>query len=92
MKSLQVLEEQNNQGRKNWIKFVEKAGRTVRNVVARNYPWRFEKCNSEECFQCTTCNSPKISQSLVISADQKELLLNTRVRPQSQLSQGERNI
>ena len=38
MKSLQVLEEQNNQGRKNRIKFVEKAGRTVRNVVARNYP------------------------------------------------------
>ena len=61
MKSVPVLEEQNNQGRKNRIKFVEKAGRTVRNVVARNYPWSFEKCNSEECFQCTTCSSPKIS-------------------------------
>ena len=61
MKSLQTIEEQNNQGRKNRVRFVEKAGRTVRDIAGKNYPWSTFKCNLEECFQCTTSASPKIS-------------------------------
>ena len=58
---LQQQEEQNTQGRTNRVKFIEKTGVSVRNMLAKNYPWSVEKCGHEECFQCNTCGDPKFS-------------------------------
>ena len=60
-KQLQHQEELNIQGRENRIKIVEMPGRTLRNVLARNYPWDVSTCNSPQCFQCSTESNPRLS-------------------------------
>ena len=60
-KQLQCQEEMNVQGRSNRIKIVEVPGKTVRNVLVRNYPWQVSSCQSQDCFQCTTEDNPKVS-------------------------------
>ena len=60
-KEIQCQEELNLQGRSNRIKVVEVPGRTVRNVLVRNYPWSVSKCHSADCFQCSTESNPKVS-------------------------------
>ena len=45
--NIRDIEAANCQGRKTRIKIVELTGRTVRNTIAKNYPWRFEGCGSE---------------------------------------------
>ena len=60
-KLLQKKEKENNQGRIHRIRIVEKSGVTVRNVLARNYPWEVSYCQQDDCFQCSTCPTPKYS-------------------------------
>ena len=60
-KEIQNIEAANRQGRTTRIKVVELAGQTVRNTIARNYPWSFEGYDSEECFHCKTNQKPTIS-------------------------------
>ena len=60
-KDIRDIEAANRQGRKTRIKIVELTGRTVRNTIAKNYPWRFEGCGSDQCFHCTTNENPTIS-------------------------------
>ena len=60
-KDIKDIEAANRQGRKTRIKIVELTGKTVRNSIAKNYPWRFEGCGSDECFHCTTNEDPTIS-------------------------------
>ena len=40
---------------------MEKTGVSVRNFLAKNYPWSVSKCGQEECFQCSTCPDPRFS-------------------------------
>ena len=54
-------EEMNVQGRSNRIKIVEVPGKTVRNVLVRNYPWQVSSCHSKDCFQCSTEDNPQVS-------------------------------
>ena len=61
-KTLKQHEERNNQGRSTRIRIVETAGRSVKQVLAPNYPWPTLKCNDLECFPCSSSNRPpKIS-------------------------------
>ena len=60
-KQLQCQEEMNVQGRSNRIKIVEVPGKTVRNVLVRNYPWQVSSCHSQDCFQCSTEDNPEVS-------------------------------
>ena len=60
-KQLQRQEEENNQGRLHRIKIVEKTGVTIRNLLAKNYPWGVENCGQTDCFQCSTCPDPRFS-------------------------------
>ena len=60
-KILQKQESENNQGRTHRIRIVEKSGVSVRDFLAKNYPWGVRKCDQEDCFQCSTCPDPKFS-------------------------------
>ena len=61
-KTLEQHEERNNQGRSTRIRIVETAGRSVKQVLAPNYPWPTVKCNDLECFPCSSSTRPpKIS-------------------------------
>ena len=60
-KEIRRKEEENRQGRKTRIRIVEISGQTVRNTLARNYPWKAQPCNSDECFLCTTTPDSKLS-------------------------------
>ena len=53
-KEIRRKEEENNQGRRTRIKVVELTGHTVRNTLAKNYPWKAQTCSLDECFLCTT--------------------------------------
>ena len=57
-KLLQYHEAQNIQGRTSRIRIVEKAGRSIKNVLAPNYPWSIEPCKDPECFPCSTADGP----------------------------------
>ena len=61
VKMLQELEERNVQGRAHRVKFVEKAGISVKNILSKNYPWSVKKCEDSGCFQCSTCPTPLFS-------------------------------
>ena len=58
---IQRKEEENNQSRIHRVRIVEKTGVTVRNVLARNYLWEVKCCQQNDCFQCSTCPTPKYS-------------------------------
>ena len=61
-KTLKQHEERNNQGRSTRIRIVETAGRSVKQVLALNYPWPNVNCNDLECFPCSSSTRPpKIS-------------------------------
>ena len=60
-KLLQYQEAQNNQGRTHRFRIVEKTGVSVRDYLARNYPWEVTKCHQDDCFQCSTCPDPRVS-------------------------------
>ena len=71
---LQKLEELNNQGRSSRIKIVERAGRSVKNVLAPNDPWGVSRCQDQECFPCSTnsdeglklsCRTPGIMYKII---------------------------
>ena len=57
-KILKEHEAKNDQGRKSRIKIVERAGVSVKNMLAPNYPWGIEKCSDPECFPCSTAVAP----------------------------------
>ena len=57
-KLLQNHEKQNNQGRSSRIKIVERAGISLKNVLAPNDPWGIVKCQDLDCFTCTTNMEP----------------------------------
>ena len=57
-KTLQKHESENNQGRKSRVKIIEKAGRSVKSLLAPNNPWSATKCGDEECFMCSTATGP----------------------------------
>ena len=66
-----IHEEANRQGRNTRIRVVESSGQTVRNTLARNYPWKFEGCGVQECFHCSTttkfttsCRTPGIGYKI----------------------------
>ena len=46
-KTLQRQEADNNQGRTHRFRIVEKAGVSVRNLLAKNYPWSVSKCGED---------------------------------------------
>ena len=53
-KTLRYHEEQNLQGRSSRFKIVEKAGKSLKQILSRSYPWPTQKCSDLECFPCTT--------------------------------------
>ena len=61
MKNIKQMEEENRKGRRTRIKVVEMSGKTVRNTLARNYPWNAQSCKSEDCFLCTTNTNATVS-------------------------------
>ena len=72
MKNIKRMEEENRQGRRTRIKVVEMSGKTVRNSLARNYPWSPQNCGSEDCFLCTTntnvnwsCRKPVVGYRII---------------------------
>ena len=57
-----TIEQQNNQGRLSRVKIVERAGRSVKNILAPNDPWGVTKCTDPDCFPCSTSvGSMKVS-------------------------------
>ena len=48
----------NQQGRTSRIRIVKKAGRSIKNVLAPNYPWSIELCKDPEGFPCSTADGP----------------------------------
>ena len=57
-KILQTHEAENNQGRMSRVKIIEKAGRSVKSLLAPNNPWSASKCGDKECFMCSTATGP----------------------------------
>ena len=57
-KILKDHEAQNNQGRTSRIKVVERAGRSVKSVLAPNNPWDIQRCGDVGCFPCTSTTGP----------------------------------
>ena len=55
---LQKHETQNNQGRTSRIKIVERAGRSLKTILAPNCPWGVQKCTDAKCFPCSTSTGP----------------------------------
>ena len=61
-KTLKQHEEMNNQGRSSRIRIVEVAGKSIKKVLAPNYPWPTSKCSDPQCFPCSSSvGPPKIS-------------------------------
>ena len=53
------------------MRVVELAGQTIRNTLAKNYPWKFEGCDAQECFHCSTttkfttsCRTPGVGYQI----------------------------
>ena len=57
-KLLQKHEEENNQGRSSRIRIVERAGSSLKSILAPNDPWGVSKCSDAECFPCGTNDGP----------------------------------
>ena len=53
-KILRRHEEQNMQGRTSRIRIVERSGRSVKDILTRNYPWPTRACSDLGCFPCST--------------------------------------
>ena len=51
---IREAEKANRQGRESRIKVVEQSGSTVRDVLAKNYPWEYTTCDKLQCFPCST--------------------------------------
>ena len=51
---IREAEKANRQGRESRIKVVEQSGSTVRDVLAKNYPWEYTACEDPQCFPCST--------------------------------------
>ena len=79
-KMLQRHESQNNQGRCSRIKIVEKAGKSIKSILAPNDPWGVEKCKSPDCFVCSTnvgptkvsCRSSGVVYKIICTLCEKE--------------------
>ena len=79
-KLLQHHEQQNTQGRSSRIKIIEKAGISVKNLLAPNDPWGITKCQDPDCFPCTTniepskvsCKTPGIVYNIFCNICQNE--------------------
>ena len=54
VKQLQQTERLNSQGRTWGIKFIERRGPTITSKISRSYPWQATRCNSQDCFPCTS--------------------------------------
>ena len=52
--SIRDVERKNRQGRAYRIKIVEQSGSTVRDLLAKNYPWTSTSCNDPQCFPCSS--------------------------------------
>ena len=72
-KMLQKHEMDNNQGRNFRVKIVEKAGRSLKSILAPNYPWSFSKCEDLDCFPCSSstgkikvhCRTPGVVYNII---------------------------
>ena len=72
-KMLQKHEMDNNQGRNFRVKIVEKAGRSLKSILAPNYPWSFSKCEDIDCFPCSSstgkikvhCRTPGVVYNII---------------------------
>ena len=51
---IREVEKANRQGRESRIKVVEQSGSTVRDILAKNYPWEYTACDDLQCFPCST--------------------------------------
>ena len=79
-KMLQQHESENNQGRCSRIKIVEKAGQSIKNILAPNDPWGVAKCKSLDCFVCSTntgplkvsCRSPGVVYTIICTLCEEE--------------------
>ena len=79
-KLLQHHEQQNTQGRSSRIKIIEKAGISVKNLLAPNDPWGITKCQDPDCFPCKTniepskvnCRTPGIVYNIFCNICQNE--------------------
>ena len=52
--TIRDLERSNRQGRKTRFKIVEQSGMTVRNTLAKSYPWEPSCCDDPLCFPCSS--------------------------------------
>ena len=79
-KTLREHEALNNQGRVSRIKIVEKAGRSLKSILAPNDPWGVSKCADPECFVCSTsvgdlkvsCRTPGILYKIFCTRCEEE--------------------
>lgn len=62
-KMLQEHEQANNQGRASRIKIVEKAGISMKNMLAPNNPWGVTRCKDPKCFPCSSSTGPKLQDT-----------------------------
>ena len=60
-RSIRQCEERNVQGRHVRIKVVERSGKSVKNTLAPNYPWKPQRCDDSNCFPCSSGTMTKIS-------------------------------
>ena len=64
LKELQRVERSNSQGRDWGVKFVEKRGTTLDQLLSKSYPWTTPTCQDVRCFPCSSAppgRPPKIS-------------------------------
>ena len=53
-KTLRKHEEENLQGRSTRFKVVERSGKSVKQLISKNYPWSVSHCDDPQCFPCST--------------------------------------
>ena len=54
VKALRKHEEENLQGRSSRFKVVERSGKSVKQLISKNYPWSTSHCDDPHCFPCST--------------------------------------
>ena len=77
---LQEHEQTNTQGRASRIKIVEKAGVSMKNMLAPNNPWGVTRCKDPKCFPCSSstgpmklsCRTPGIVYNIICTVCEKE--------------------
>ena len=85
--SIRELEKENRQGRQSRIRVVEQSGTTVRDMLARNYPWDSTACEDPQCFPCTSssltgnkfvsCRRPGVGYSITCVLCKEEGIVAT---------------